>query len=697
MKKRRFFGFTFVLVFALFLSNSFAEDLPHTILEGHTGDVYAIAFSPDGSTLASRSQDNTIRLWDVSTGAHKHTLEGHTDNGIPTADVTAIAFSPAGSILASGSADNTIRLWDAATGAHKHTLEGHTEAVTAIAFSPDGMLASGSADNTIRLWDAATGTHKHTLEGHTEAVTAIAFSPDGSILASGSADNTIRLWDAATGTHKRTLEGHIQAIYAIAFSPDGSTLASRSARWDNTIRLWDVSTGTHKALEGHIGDVFAIAFNPDGSILASGGWDETIRLWDAATGAHKHTLEGHTQDVYTLAFSPDGSILASGSDDNTIRLWDAATGEREYLLEGHTNDVTAIAFSPDGSILASGSADNTICLWELPSTYVSITPAVVESPAVGEQLVINVSIAGGKDVRGYRVTVRFEGSLKYVSHTHGDYLPDNAFIGPTVINPRYVSLNIASPAGVGNGDGTLATITFEVVIQKASHLTLSVILSDSNGERLFPFVNHARVIEPWDVNGDGSVDILDLSFVASRLGQTGQAQADVNSDGVIDIKDLVLVASAVSYDAVAPAAHPQAIATITPPDVHGWISQAQRLDLTEVRLQRGLFFLEQLLAALVPKETALLPNYPNPFNPETWIPYRLAEDTSVSLTIYDGSGQVVRTLDVGHRVAAFYESRSKAIYWDGRNNLGETVASGAYFYYLSAGDYSATRKMLILK
>ena len=135
----------------------------------------------------------------------------------------------------------------------------------------------------------------------------------------------------------------------------------------------------------------------------------------------------------------------------------------------------------------------------------------------------------------------------------------------------------------------------------------------------------------------------------------------------------------------------------TPADVHGWLSQAQQLVLTDPAYLRGIVVLEQLRAALIPQETTLLPNYPNPFNPETWIPYRLAEDAFVTLTIYDGNGQVVRTLDVGHRVAAFYESRSKAIYWDGRNEFGEQVASGLYFYHLSAGDFSATRKMLILK
>ena len=132
-------------------------------------------------------------------------------------------------------------------------------------------------------------------------------------------------------------------------------------------------------------------------------------------------------------------------------------------------------------------------------------------------------------------------------------------------------------------------------------------------------------------------------------------------------------------------------------DVKLWLFEAQQTNLTDARSLRGILFLEQLLAALTPTETVLLPNYPNPFNPETWIPYRLAADAFVTLTIYDLSGQVVRTLEVGHQVAAFYESRSKAIYWDGRNQLGEQVASGVYYYHLSAGDYSATRKMFILK
>ena len=206
------------------------------------------------------------------------------------------------------------------------------------------------------------------------------------------------------------------------------------------------------------------------------------------------------------------------------------------------------------------------------------------------------------------------------------------------------------------------------------------------------------VAQPADVNGDGTVNILDLVFVASRLGNQGQnLPADVNGDGVVNILDLVLVAGMFGAAASAPSAHPQAHETLTAVEVRQWLTDAKALEVTDPIIIRGIVVLQQLLVSLTPTETKLLPNYPNPFNPETWIPYRLAEDAFVTLTIYDQTGHAVRTLDVGHQTAAIYENRSRAIYWDGRNQVGETVASGVYFYHLSAGDYSATRKMLILK
>ena len=201
----------------------------------------------------------------------------------------------------------------------------------------------------------------------------------------------------------------------------------------------------------------------------------------------------------------------------------------------------------------------------------------------------------------------------------------------------------------------------------------------------------------YDVNQDGTVNIPDIVLVAGRFGQSGPNIADVNGDGVVNVNDLILVAGALGETQAAPSLHPTSLAMFTAADVRGWLTQAQGLALTDPKLQSGIRFLVQLLTVLVPKETALLPNYPNPFNPETWIPYHLSKDADVTLHIYAVNGQVVRTLALGHLPAGMYQNRSRAAYWDGRNAFGEPVASGVYFYTLTAGDFTATRKMLIRK
>ena len=204
------------------------------------------------------------------------------------------------------------------------------------------------------------------------------------------------------------------------------------------------------------------------------------------------------------------------------------------------------------------------------------------------------------------------------------------------------------------------------------------------------------VAQPADVNGDGSVNIVDLVFVASKLGNQGQnLAADVNGDGNVNILDLVFVASMLG--AAAPSGHPQASETLTAVEVEQWLTDAQSLEVKDVITNRGIAMLRQLLASLVPAETVLLPNYPNPFNPETWIPYRLAEDADVTLTIYDTSGIMVRRLDLGHQLAGFYSNRGNAAYWDGRNENGESVFSGVYFYQLETPSFRQIRRMVILK
>ena len=201
-----------------------------------------------------------------------------------------------------------------------------------------------------------------------------------------------------------------------------------------------------------------------------------------------------------------------------------------------------------------------------------------------------------------------------------------------------------------------------------------------------------------DINGDGTVNIQDLVLVSSNFGQTGQNSADVNDDGIVNISDLVLVAGAFGEGAAAaPTLHLSDIEGLTAAEVQDLLTQARQMALTGPAYLRGIAVLEQLLTLLLPKETALLPNYPNPFNPETWIPYQVAEPAEVTLHIYSVNGALVRTLTLGYQPVGIYKTRSHAAYWDGRNEQDECVASGVYFYTLSAGNFTATRKMLIQK
>ena len=520
---------------------------------------------------------------------------------------------------------------------------------------------------SFELFDVATEKNVGTLEGHTSVVTSVAFSPNGRILASGSWDNTVKLWDVATQENVGTLEGHTSAVTSIAFSPDGAILASGSE--DNTVKLWDVATRKNVGtLEGHTSAVTSIAFSPDGAILASGSWDNTVKLWDVATEKNVGTLEGHTSGVDSVAFSPDGAILASGGGDGdrTVKLWDVATQKNITTFGGEFGSaVGAMAFSPNGTTLAFGGGFSwiNIELWD-----------VATQKSVGT-------------LEGHRSNI-----ASIVYSPDGTLLASGSFDFTIKLWDVATGHNIITLKGKSGGEEESDALPIAFSPNGQTLASGSV-----DGTILFwdtaPFVPETEIAE--DVNGDGVVNIQDLVLVAANLGKIGQNRADVNADEIVDIRDLVKVAGALGNAAAAPALHPQALTMFTAADVQKWISQAQHLKLTDITSQRGIRFLKQLLAALIPKETTLLPNYPNPFNPETWIPYQLAKPADVTLTIYAVNGQVIRHLPLGHQPAGTYQSRDRAAYWDGRNAVGEPVASGVYFYTFTADDFTATRKMSI--
>lgn len=304
-------------------------------LPGHLRfSVTSVAISPDGQTLVSGSNDNTIKIWNLHTGKLLRTLKY-------SAHINTVAISPDGQTLASGSDDKTIEIWNLHTGKLLRTLNGHSDLVASVAFSPNKqILASGSSDRTIKLWNYSTGKLLRTL-AHPIGVSSVTFSPDGQTFASGSYENTIKLWNLHTGKLLRTITGHLEPVNSVAFSPDGQTLASSSE--DKTIKLWSFRTGELlRTLSGESGwfnydfdpnitPVYAVVFSPDRQTLASSSVKNDIKIWNFRTGELLRDLTMHSEVVHSIAFSPDGQTFASGSQDGTIKIWSVSSKPAKFL------------------------------------------------------------------------------------------------------------------------------------------------------------------------------------------------------------------------------------------------------------------------------------------------------------------------------------------------------------------------------
>ena len=710
-------------------------ELSHTV-RAEFGSAWYVAFSPDGRTLAVGAHAY-VNLWDAVTGELKHTLSGERFG-----DVQRLAFSPDDRTLAIGyrahglwhsSGYGTLRLWDAATGELKYEQTENVGLPTSLVFSPDGRtVAVGGAAGApgydtwgwVTLWDAATGEFKRQLmpnvgdDRHIGRINSLAFSPDGRTLAIGrwmarhsdEEFGTVRFWDTETGAPTLTLEGHVRGVYGLALSPDGGTLAVASE--DGRFTFWDTATGTLKRQAvGHSGSISRVAFSPDGGTVASGSWlaeygglSSTVHLWDAVTGTYKYTLAGHRNSITSIAFSPVGRTLASGSKDYTVRLWDAHTGMRIRTLTGYADRVNMIAYSPDVRMIA-GANYSEIRLWDADTGVLKHTLEGGSRVAFSRDSRTLAAVRGGKIHLWDVLTGMQKGTLEvpaaaisYIAFTRD---------GRTLAIGRWVDPYSKDGLGTlrlwdavtGENIRTLEGHTGDVysVALSADGRTLAsasrdgtVLLWDIAVDADIPAIK-------GDINQDGVVNIQDLVLVATQLGQTGPNIADANGDGIVHILDLVLVAGELGNEAGAPSIYSDGVAMFSPSEVKQWLHEARELGLEDVTTQRGIRFLESLLAAFTPRETALLPNFPNPFNPETWIPYQLATDSDVHISIFDSKGVLVRQLDLGLQPAGFYTDRGRAAYWDGRNEHAETVASGVYFYQLRAAEYTHMRRMVVVK
>ena len=341
------------------LYRSLQEDRLIRRLTGHAGNLTSASFSPDGRRAVTTSTDNTVRLWDVSTGKELAVW--------PVIAPWSARFSPDGNRIVLACNPGPTRVLDAETGKEIVVLAGHDDIVTSAAFSPDGKrIVTASKDKTARLWEAATGKQLTLVRGEEEFGSA-AFSPDGQSIVTAGMDSPGRLWDVMTGRQIAVLRhdqrGFDTPVSDVAFSPNGKTIATAGLLTD----LWDGANGQHLAtLSGHEALVWSAEFSPDsGRIIVTASNDTTIRVWDVETATESSRLRGHIYGAHSATFAPDGqTILTTGENDNTAWLWNVAPSKEMFVLRGHSNKVSSAEFSPDGRKLITASSDKTGRLWD---------------------------------------------------------------------------------------------------------------------------------------------------------------------------------------------------------------------------------------------------------------------------------------------------------------------------------------------
>ena len=673
--------------------------------------VLAVAFSPDGQFLATGDESGQVNIWNIQRRSIAAQLESDS------AAIYTVKFSPDGEILAGAGYDGNVNLWEVQSWELLGTLNAHATVHT-ISFSPDSSILASTGYESVNLWKVESGEKIVTLAEHRGWVNAVAFSPDGGTLISGGDDETLRIWDITP--YDSTLQDMVRIIYFLprdrSMQPDiwnklntlirdvqrlyadqmafnglgrktftfetdayGATLIHRV---DGQFNDWYYHTETHDKVYTEVSSQFDT--EKHAYLIVVDTSSEFINTENTCGVGGGYWLDSElsmrTRGGYAI-------IPASG------KCFDGETGTVVTAHElGHAFGLEH-DFRNDAFIMSYGATPDRLspCAagWLDASRFFNTDQISFDKPTTLQMLT-----ASSYPPNVENFNLQFE-------VTDADGIHQIQLLVPTTEGDPAPGTKLHSCQDGHPQSGIVEFDTSTLTAHRVNDIALHVIDVHGNITRrdyTLRADDTLVVQNPMDVNSDGVVNIRDLVLVASNFGQTGQNSADVNSDGVVNISDLVLVASALGESAAAaPILHPSDLEGLTASDVQQILTQARQITFTDPTYVRGIAVLEQLLTHLLPKETALLSNYPNPFNPETWIPYQLAEPADVTLHIYSANGTLVRTLALGHQPAGMYHNRNRAAYWDGRNKHGERVASDVYFYTLMAGNFTATRKMLIRK